>query len=1032
MAGPKPQPTAEELEALIDQVRRDPRSPAYLELGEAFLALGRPQDAIQVAQAGLVHAPDDHAGRLVLSRGLAALHQWKEAQAELLKIVKVDRGNRAGFALLGEVLMRRGDYERAMPVLQHAQNLDPSSATVLGLLRVARSGQAMDAPPPVPTPIAPVRRGAAPQPPPPRPPVAPAPRPPVGANPSPPAPPPYAPPPPPSYAPAPPPYAPPPQAAPRAPAPPPPAPPAPPPMIAGPPLPAYVPPAPVAPPPAVAPWPPPVAPPSNLHDTGPTAVGGPRGLRIEAEHAHERGDATVPSAPPEAAWAEPAAQQLVALPMPRPGAEPAAVRPRVLPQAKPQNAAAAALRQSAAVGENYLNDLLTGGLLDVPGVRVPDGGWDLRPEKRWGRSTVKAFVALFVLLVLGLGGGGGWWWYSQKQKAEKVARHRDAARVQLASGSYAGLSSALEQLQLALAADRANPRTFAAIAEAQALRALVYGTGEKGVDTAITGAGRSIKSADKAGYRDLVLARAALALSRLDGSDAALAALVAASKDLDAYATANPDDRWARWLQGRALLAGGQRGAAARAFDDAGAGPDGLALAAIDRADLYIDDGQFDEGMKLYDDVLARFADQPLAIAGRALARAERGADVDLAMKDVNVFLDQDLGPRVAAYGQLVLALSNYGIQKYVASSEALAKATGPRDPRFLARVALARVLEGKLGDAVTALAQVKYYGKDKAETDPQVALVNGALQVAGGEHRAALETLKGLGGTRAALLRGQALHELGQDDDAARELATAMTAAPGSVEIKIWQQLVAAAVAAPGKPRETATAELEKASRASTSKLGRLAHGLALLQQRDLRGARRRLEQSLENITAEEPNPLAYRAHAALAEVARAEGDLAGETEALDRALAANSGYLPALLARAQLYVKAGQGADAVPLVTSVVAVPEYATGASFVLLAEAHARRNLDAELLDSQGKPRPGLAKEALATERRAAVVAALQAAKDAGADPAELARVAALVDPAIATELGVAPPAEVAPAEPPKPTKPTRRPARRRGR
>src|SRR5687767_2416376 len=101
MAGPKPPPSAEEIEALIDQVRRDPRSPAYLELGDAYLALGRPQEAMQVAQSGLAHAPDDPAGRLLLSRGMAALHLWKEAQAELLKIVKVDRGNRAGFALLG-------------------------------------------------------------------------------------------------------------------------------------------------------------------------------------------------------------------------------------------------------------------------------------------------------------------------------------------------------------------------------------------------------------------------------------------------------------------------------------------------------------------------------------------------------------------------------------------------------------------------------------------------------------------------------------------------------------------------------------------------------------------------------------------------------------------------------------------------------------------------------------------------------------------------------------------------------------------
>src|SRR5690606_24796261 len=49
--------------------------------------------------------------------------------------------------LLGEVLMRRADYERAVPVLQHAQNLAPADPTILTLLRRARNGEPLDPPP---------------------------------------------------------------------------------------------------------------------------------------------------------------------------------------------------------------------------------------------------------------------------------------------------------------------------------------------------------------------------------------------------------------------------------------------------------------------------------------------------------------------------------------------------------------------------------------------------------------------------------------------------------------------------------------------------------------------------------------------------------------------------------------------------------------------------------------------------------------------------------------------------------------------
>ena len=55
--------------------------------------------------------------------------------------------------------MRRADYERALPVLQHAQNLNPADPRILGLLRRARAGQPLDPPPPIPTPLSPTAGG---------------------------------------------------------------------------------------------------------------------------------------------------------------------------------------------------------------------------------------------------------------------------------------------------------------------------------------------------------------------------------------------------------------------------------------------------------------------------------------------------------------------------------------------------------------------------------------------------------------------------------------------------------------------------------------------------------------------------------------------------------------------------------------------------------------------------------------------------------------------------------------------------------
>src|SRR5256885_16193168 len=96
MVDPDRRPTAQEIEELIDLVQRDPASPAFIDLGEAYLALGRPRDAIGVGSLGLEAAPDSLEGRVMLARAHASLHQWKEAQAELLRVVKRSEERRVG------------------------------------------------------------------------------------------------------------------------------------------------------------------------------------------------------------------------------------------------------------------------------------------------------------------------------------------------------------------------------------------------------------------------------------------------------------------------------------------------------------------------------------------------------------------------------------------------------------------------------------------------------------------------------------------------------------------------------------------------------------------------------------------------------------------------------------------------------------------------------------------------------------------------------------------------------------------------
>ncbi len=940
MADPDRRPTAQEIEELIDLVRRDPGSPAFIDLGEAYLALGRPRDAVQVGNLGLESSPDSLEGRVMLARAHAALHQWKEAQGELLRVVKIDRSNRQGFALLGEVLLRRQDYERAVPVLQHAQNLDPTSPQILSMLKRARAGQALDPPPAVPQPIPPrgetdnrgeIERSR----------LAPASVPPRRS--------------PPNQVP-----------------------------TASPQMRTMA-----------------LEPPTEPATATRTELAS--GARTQVAPPPSFPDASAGFSVPSASSSR-APKQTAPPPMSVEG-----IRPRVIPRDKEKNAAAASLRQSAAVGETYLNDLLTGGLLDVAGVRAPDGDFDLRPDRRWGRSTRRAFIFLFVVLVLGIGGGGTWYWWSEKQKAEAVARLQKEAKQSIGNGDFAGLETSIKKLSESLEKDNANILTFAYYTETAGIEALLYGTEADRVNKAYKSAKPEIDASDP-GWRELVIGKAAVDLATLGAGDGNAAAIAGTSKstlaetikNLDELLQTTPNDKWAQWLRARASLAGGERKLAKSQMKAAGEGDDGLVVAMIEQADLMVDDGQLEEALALYDKATAKSKDHPLAVAGRSLGRAEASVQVNEAIDELSVKLSQNIGPRVGSYRNLAMALANIGIEDYPKAVEALRKSTAlkpPNEPRFWARVAWAHYTNGDLAETAKARARIAWYGKSKAEDDPTVQLVDAALLLASGLPEKALDQASKIDGVRPRLLRVYALIDLGKAKEAMAEADEVLKKAPENVEAAILREQ-AHMMGSDGKERAEAADALEKLARKSKSKLGRHAYGVALLATGDAKGAQAQLEQALTDVNENSPNPLKYRTHTALAELLLDANDIAGAGKQLDEALKANSGYFPTLGLQARIVLRNNEPDRALDLLGPIFEESAAVTPQLELTLAEA---------LITHKGST----------AKQKEQAKALLIKVKDHVPGP-EVSRVAALLDPKLPKELGLPEPGSAtapAPAEAP---------------
>jgi tetratricopeptide (TPR) repeat protein len=823
--------TAEELDAMVAAFRRDPGR-GCVALGNAYLSLGRAREAIDAGAAGLKVAPDNLDARVMVAYAFSQLHQWKEAQAELLKVVKADRNHRYGFRLLGEVLMRRADYERALPVLQHAQNLAPADPAILTLLKRARLGQPLDPPPAMPTPVDPMPTGS-------------------GSR-----------------------------------------------EVSE----------------------------SGFGDDQPTRVaeGQQRGDdvlgRVGVERREVRSGGQRPAPVVDRAWDDRGQREAgrpleMNPPPPREnplaplgadprdaasttgdlgGARPSAVRPRVMPLEKPKDAAAGALRQSVAVGEDYLNNLLASGLLEVPRVRVAERTYDVTPDRRWGRSTARVFVYLFVMLVLAVGGAGSWYWYAEQQRKEDVARYLVTATTHIELGDHAGLKAADEAAREAIKRDRTNPYAVAVLAQLTALEAMLYRELDPSeVAKAIGLAAEDIKTPSDKGFRELVVARAALALASLspdeEGSDRRLADV---QTELAAWLGGHGTDSLARWLQGEAFLAAGARTAAAAAFAEADKGDGGTVLATIALGDLRLDAGKYDEARGFYDAALARAPRHPWAFVGRSLVRSERSLELEDAMGDLSVGVAQEVGPRVAAYKHLAKATALFGLEDYGGFETELDLATGPGDPRFLARVGLLRLGQGRIAEAAAARAKVRWYA-EKPEPDPLVGLLDAELLLARGLASAAHGLVVDRAGLRAARLRGRAMFDAGNMAAAVTELGAALESAPDDLETQTWLE-AARVIAKTGEERRKADEALDSLGRKARSKVTRLAHGLALAAIGRTEDARTRLEQSLAELSAEYPNAMAYRSHVALAELDLAAGDLAAAQQHADKALEQNPGYLP------------------------------------------------------------------------------------------------------------------------------------------
>ena len=166
------------IEQLRFQLREDPTSRQFYQLGELLRRAGELEESASILRAGLEHHPRYLAAWVALGRTLYDLNRFDQAESSFARALALDPQNAVAAQMVGRAAARRGEWARAVNGFNLALALVPGDESIESELAEARShlaetmtpGETIPAegglPPPLPdheaTPIPPPERPLSP------------------------------------------------------------------------------------------------------------------------------------------------------------------------------------------------------------------------------------------------------------------------------------------------------------------------------------------------------------------------------------------------------------------------------------------------------------------------------------------------------------------------------------------------------------------------------------------------------------------------------------------------------------------------------------------------------------------------------------------------------------------------------------------------------------------------------------------------------------------------------------------------------
>jgi tetratricopeptide (TPR) repeat protein len=135
---------ADDIEVMTAQLARDPRSPVFLELGEALRRRGRLEAAVRVALKGVEEHPDVLDAHDLYARVLADVGDFARARETWSSVLAREPRHLGALKGLGFLCYWAGDLDTALDHLEDALATDPADQSVVQALMTVRAAASED------------------------------------------------------------------------------------------------------------------------------------------------------------------------------------------------------------------------------------------------------------------------------------------------------------------------------------------------------------------------------------------------------------------------------------------------------------------------------------------------------------------------------------------------------------------------------------------------------------------------------------------------------------------------------------------------------------------------------------------------------------------------------------------------------------------------------------------------------------------------------------------------------------------------